>query len=135
MPARLSYRSLLALGALAMMFCLAPAAASAAIADTQVIDTHTCTTDAFASTCVDEHTVFHTTSTPTGLAVGNSETTLVVALTGTPGGEFDGCSESATVNFGGHFVDVNDINLVSFTRLRGTTALSCGGGLVFDCTN
>jgi hypothetical protein len=129
------HRAALVVGALAMILCLLPAAASAGtIADTQVVHSNTCTTDAFATLCVDEHTLFHTTFTPTGRTLGDSETNLVITDTGVAGGEFDGCVSSGTVNFGGHFTDINDINLSSFTRVRATGSKSCGGALIFDCT-
>jgi hypothetical protein len=136
MPARVSHRVVLVVGALALMLSLLPAVASAgAIADTQIVDTHTCTTDAFFTLCVDEHTVLQRTFTPTGRTLGNAETRVDATATGVPGSAFDGCVSGGGVNFGGHFTDINDINLSGFTRLRGTSSLACGGVLFLDCTN
>ena len=136
MALRSSRRGLLALAALAMMLWLIPGTASAAaVADNQVVDSHSCTTDAFFTLCVDEHSVFHTTLLPDGRSIGNSENRVMATATGVPGGPFEGCVSTGDVNFGGHFTDLGDINLASFGRLRGVATRTCGDPFDFDCTN
>ena len=136
MSVRCSRHILLALGALATTPLLIPGTASAAaVADTQVVDSRTCTTDAFFTLCVDDHTVFHTTLTSSGRSIGVGENRSLATATGVPEGPFAGCTSTSDVNFGGHFTDVGDINLIGFTRLRGVATRTCGDPLDLNCTN
>jgi hypothetical protein len=112
---------------------LCGSASGAASDGAQVTNSFTCTTDEFFTLCVDEQSVFRLTTTPAGLSTGSASARIQAVSTGTPSGPFAGCVSTGDTKFSGHFVDVNDINFASQTRLRSIDTLNCLGA-AFDCT-
>jgi hypothetical protein len=124
------------LGVLAAALLIIPASAPAgAVVDQQVIDENTCTTNEFFTNCFNNHFVFHTVLTPTGLSINNSLFHIELTSTGVPGGPFEGCVLTANSVHVGHFTDHEEITLRSFGRQREVDARNCNDAVDVECTS